>query len=142
MKRATIALGIVAILASSCGGGELSTRLATSLENRVASIRGYAESGRPGLARSAVRNLVELVTAQVEAGRIDEGRATEILAAAEAVAEQLALLPRTAPTESPTRARRRSTRATRVDTETVTARTRTRDTATRATGTTTDRLAR
>ena len=102
MKRATIALGIVAILASSCGGSELSTRLATSLENRVASIRGYAESGQPGLARSAVRNLVELVTAQVEAGRIDEGRATEILAAAAAVAEQLALLPRTAPTESPT----------------------------------------
>jgi len=102
VKRATIALGIVAILASSCGGSELSTRLATSLENRVASIRGYAESGRPGLARSAVRNLVELVTAQVEAGRIDEGRATEILAAAAAVAEQLALLPRTAPTESPT----------------------------------------
>jgi len=102
VKRATVALGIVAILASSCGGSELSTRLATSLENRVASIRGYAESGRPGLARSAVRNLVELVTAQVEAGRIDEGRATEILAAAAAVAEQLALLPRTAPTESPT----------------------------------------
>ena len=101
MKRATIALGIVAILASSCGGGELSTRLATSLESRVASIRGYAESGRPGLARSAVRNLVELVTVQVEAGRIDEGRAAEILAAAEAVAEQLALLPRTAPTETP-----------------------------------------
>jgi FIMAH domain len=101
VKRATIALGIVAIVAGSCGGGELSTRLATSLENRVASIRGYAESGRPGLARSALRNLVELVTAQTEAGRIDEGRAAEILAAAQAVAEQLTLLPRTAPTESP-----------------------------------------
>jgi len=101
VKRATIALGMVAILASSCGGEELPSGLATSLENRVASIRGYAESGRPGLARSALRNLVELVTAQTEAGRIDEGRAAGILAAAQAVAEQLALLPRTAPTESP-----------------------------------------
>ena len=140
MKRAAIALGIVAILASSCGGGELSTRLATSLENRVATVRGYAESGQPGLARSALRNLVELVTAQAEAGRIDEGRAAEILAAAQAVAEQLTLLPRTAPTESPS--------PTPVDEGdegghgTATARTRTRDTATRTTGTTTDRLAR
>jgi len=101
VKRAVIALGIVAILVSSCGGGELPSGLATSLENRVASIRGYAESGRPGLARSALRNLVELVTAQTEAGRVDEGRAAGILAAAQAVAEQLTLLPRTAPTESP-----------------------------------------
>ena len=101
MKRAAIALGIVAILVSSCGGGELSSRLATSLENRVASIRAYAESGQPGLARSALRNLAELVTARTEAGRIDESRAAEILAAAQAVAEQLTLLPRTAPTESP-----------------------------------------
>jgi hypothetical protein len=101
VKRAAIALGIVAILASSCGGGELPSGLATSLENRVASIRAYAESGRPGLARSAVRNLVELVTTQVEAGRIDEGRAAEILAAAQAVAEHLTILPRTAPSESP-----------------------------------------
>ena len=36
MRRATIALGIVAILASSCGDGELSARLAATLENRVA----------------------------------------------------------------------------------------------------------
>ena len=101
MRRVAIALGIVAILASSCGGDELPARLATSLENRVASIRGYAESGRPGLARSALRNLVELVTAQVEAGRIDEARATEILAAAQAVADQLVLVPRSSPSETP-----------------------------------------
>jgi hypothetical protein len=101
MRRVAIALGIVAILASSCGGDQLPARLATSLENRVASIRGYAESGRPGLARSALRNLVVLVTAQVEAGRIDEARATEILAAAQAVADQLVLVPRSSPSETP-----------------------------------------
>ena len=101
MRRLAIALGIVAILASSCGGDQLPARLATSLENRVASIRGYAETGRPGLARSALRNLVELVTVQVETGRIDETRATEILAAAQAVADQLVLVPRSSPSESP-----------------------------------------
>ncbi len=101
MRRVVIALGVVAILVSSCGGGELPARLATSLEDRVASIRGFAEAGRPGLARSALRNLVELVTAQVEAGRIDEGRATEILAAAQAVADQLVLVPRSSPSVTP-----------------------------------------
>jgi hypothetical protein len=101
MRRVAIALGIVAILASSCGSNELPARLATSLQNRVASIRGYAEAGRPGLARSALRNLVELVTAQVEAGRIDEARAAEILAAAQAVADQLVLVPRSSPSEAP-----------------------------------------
>ena len=101
MRRVAIALGIVAIFASSCGSDELPSRLATSLQNRVASIRGYAETGRPGLVRSGLRNLVELVTAQVEAGRIDEARATEILAAAQAVADQLVLVPRSSPSEIP-----------------------------------------
>ena len=101
MRRATIALGIIAILASSCGDGELPTQLGTTLENRVAQIRTFAESGRPGLARAELRNLVELVISKLDAGRIDDGRARVILAAAEAVDEQLTLLPRTAPTESP-----------------------------------------
>ncbi len=101
MKRATIALGIIAILASSCGDGELPTQLAATLENRVEQIRTFAESGRPGLARTEVRKLVELVVSRLDAGRIDDGRARVILAAAEAVDEQLTLLPRTAPAESP-----------------------------------------
>ena len=101
MRRATIALGVIAILASSCGDGELPTQLAASLENRVAQVRTFAESGRPGLARTELRKLVELVVSRLDAGRIDDGRATAILAAAEAVDEQLTLLPRTASLESP-----------------------------------------
>jgi hypothetical protein len=96
-----MALGIIAILASSCGDGELPTQLAATLENRVEQIRTFAESGRPGLARTEVRKLVELVVSRLDAGRIDDGQARVILAAAEAVDEQLTLLPRTAPTESP-----------------------------------------
>ena len=101
MRRATIALGIIAILASSCGDGELPTQLAATLENRVAQIRTFAESGRPGLARTELRKLVELVVSRLDAGRIDDGRATAILAAAEAVDEQLTNLPRAPSTESP-----------------------------------------
>jgi hypothetical protein len=101
VRRATIALGIIAILASSGGDGELPTQLATTLENRVAQIRTFAESGRPGLARTELRKLVELVVSRLDAGRIDDARAKAILAAAEAVDEQLILLPRTASTESP-----------------------------------------
>jgi hypothetical protein len=101
VKRATIALGIVAILASSCGGDELPAGLTASLQDRVASIRGFAEKGRPGLAQNALRNLVELVTARLDAGTIEEERAVEILEAAQVVADQLALLPRPSPESSP-----------------------------------------
>jgi hypothetical protein len=101
VRRAAIALGVIAILASSCGDAELPTRLAATLEDRVAQIRTFAEIGRPGLARTELRKLVEFVVSRLDAGRIDDGRATAILAAAEAVDEQLSLLPRTAPTESP-----------------------------------------
>jgi hypothetical protein len=100
MRRATISVGIIAILASSCGGSELPAQLGVTLENRVAQIRTFAENGRPGLARTELRKLVELVVSRLDAGRIDDGRATEILAAAEALDEQLTLLPRAASTES------------------------------------------
>lgn len=101
MRRATIALGIIAILASSCGDGELPTQLAATLENRVEQVRTFAESGRPGLARTELRKLVELVVSRLDAGRIGDGRATAILDAAQAVEDQLALVPRPSPSESP-----------------------------------------
>ncbi|MET1010786.1 MAG: hypothetical protein ABWY83_00255 [Actinomycetota bacterium] len=100
MRRATVALGVIAILASSCGDGELPTQLAASLENRVAQVRTFAESGRPGLARTELRKLVELVVSRLDAGRIDDGRATAILDAAQAVDDQLARVPRPSPSES------------------------------------------
>ena len=96
-----ISVGILAILASSCGDGELPTQLAATLESRVAQIRAFAESGRPGLARTELRKLVELVVSRLDAGRIGDGRATAILDAAQAVEDQLALVPRPSPSESP-----------------------------------------
>jgi hypothetical protein len=102
VRRATIALGVIAILATSCGEGELPAQLAATLQNRVAQIRTLAENGRPGLARMELRRLEVLVVARLDAGRIGEGRATAILAAAQAVEEQLALVPMPSPSESPT----------------------------------------
>lgn len=101
MRRTTIAVAVVAILASSCGGGEIPTRLAATLENRVATIRELAEDGRPGAARSALRGLVELVVSRLESGQIDEVRAMEILGAAQAVTDELAFLPRSSPSGAP-----------------------------------------
>lgn len=100
MRRAAIVLGIIAILASSCGDAEFPTQLAATLENRVAQIRTFAESGRPGLARTELRKLIEFVVSRLDAGRIDDGRATAILDAAQAVDEQLVLVPRPSPSES------------------------------------------
>jgi hypothetical protein len=93
-RAATIALGIVAILASSCGGGSISPRLATTLETRVAAIHELAEDGQPGRAIAATRNLMSLVTARLDAGEIDDSKAVEILESAQVLVQQLQLLPR------------------------------------------------
>ena len=69
------------------------------LQERVASIRLAAEEGRPGDARSRLNELVAVVTTRLNRDRIDEGRALDILASADAVALQLSLLPRPSPTE-------------------------------------------
>ena len=101
MRRAAVALGIVAILASSCGGDAMSPRLATTLENRVAAIRDLAEAGQRGRAVTATRNLIELVGARMESGHLDQSTGLDILAAADVVVQRLALLPRPSPVESP-----------------------------------------
>ena len=101
MRRATIAIGIVAILASSCGDAAIDAPVAATLENRVATIRRLAEDGLPGQARAAVRNLMLFVTERLDAGRIDQAKAMEILEAANLVVLRLELLPPPALTESP-----------------------------------------
>jgi hypothetical protein len=96
-----ITLGIVALLASSCGQDAYPAALANTLHDRVVRIRDLAESGQPGRAVALARDLIELVTARMEAGRLDGEKALEIIAAADLVVERLALVPRPSPTESP-----------------------------------------
>lgn len=93
-RAATIALGIVAILASSCGEPSMPPRLANTLEHRVATIRELAEAGRGGLAIDATRDLMTFVTGRVNAGVMDDSKAVEILDAAGLVVQRLQLLPR------------------------------------------------
>jgi hypothetical protein len=101
VRRAAIIFGIVAILASSCGGDSMPPRLAVTLEHRVTAIRDLAEAGQRGPAVTAARDLIALVAARMESGRIDQGKAMAILAAADLVVQRLALLPRPSPVESP-----------------------------------------
>ena len=101
MRRATVVLGVVAVLTSSCGGNDLPAGVASTLQDQVAVIRHDAEIGRPGYARTHLKKLVAMVRSRLDRGLIDPQRATEILAAANAVAAQLSLLPRPSPAASP-----------------------------------------
>lgn len=101
MRRLTIVLGLIAMLTSSCGGHDLPTGFAATLQDQVALIRHDAEAGRPGYARNHLNDLVAMVTSRLDQGMIDEQRATEILESADTVATQLSLLPRPSPTETP-----------------------------------------
>src|SRR5688572_2355926 len=101
MRRAVISLGFVAILVSSCAESELPAGFATTLQDQVALIRQAAEAERPGIARSRLNTLVDMVTSGVERGAIDEDRAMAILESAEAVKDQLSLLPRLSPSVAP-----------------------------------------
>jgi hypothetical protein len=96
VRRASIALALAATLVTSCGG-DVPDRLATKLQDDVATIRQLAEDGRPGLARGELALFVDLVMARMRDGRVDEDRGLEILEAAEVVSVQLALLPRPSP---------------------------------------------
>jgi hypothetical protein len=101
MRRVTIALALVAVSTSSCGGNDLPKELAATLQDQVALIRHDAEAGRPGYARNHLNQLVAMVTSQLDRGLIDEQRAAEILESADGVATQLSLLARPSPSEAP-----------------------------------------
>ena len=101
MKRMTIALGVVAVLTSSCGGDDFPPGVASTLQDQVAVIRHDVEIGRPGYARADLNELVAMVRSRLDRGLIGEQRATQILAAADGVAAQLSLLPRPSAAASP-----------------------------------------
>jgi hypothetical protein len=100
VRRPTIVIAAAALLGGACGQSSLSPDVAESLQQRVALIRRAAEAGRPLQVRTRLEALTSTVSALVEEGRLEDDRALEIAAAAEAVEAQIGLIPRTA-TRSP-----------------------------------------
>ena len=102
MRRPTIVIAAAALLGGACGQSSLSPDVAESLQQRVALIRRAAEAGRPLQVRTRLEALTSTVSALVEQGRLEDDRALEIAAAAEALEAQIGLIPRTTATRSPT----------------------------------------
>jgi hypothetical protein len=95
---AIAAAAAIALVLGSCGHGELPPALSNDLQDQVASIRRAAETGQRGTALRRLEALVGTVNSLLDGGRIDEGRGLAILQSAEAVGNQLALLPPPSPT--------------------------------------------
>ena len=100
--RRVAVLVLSSVLAlGACGDHvDLAPRAQRQLQPVLDDVRAAAIAADRLGARSALRELERAVTALTDAGQISEERAAEILAAAEAVADQLTLLP--APSPSPT----------------------------------------
>jgi hypothetical protein len=91
--------------ASCSGSGDLDAHTQRQLAAGVQQVQAaVAQADRVG-ARAALRDLTQAVTSLTDAGRLDQDRAAEILAAAQDVADQLSLLPAASspsPTTAPT----------------------------------------
>ena len=101
MRRLAFAFAAAALLGGACGQSSLSRDVAEDLQQQVALIRRAAEAGRPVQVRAHVETLTSDVSALVEQGRLEEDRALEIAAAAEALEARIGLIPRTTATRSP-----------------------------------------
>jgi hypothetical protein len=100
-RGAVAAAAAAALVLGSCGQGDLPSATSADLQDRVAAIRRAASTGQRRIALRRLSVLVETVSSLLDAGRIDQGRGLEILESAEAVGDQLSLLPRPSPTPSP-----------------------------------------
>jgi hypothetical protein len=100
--RRAVATGLLSVmLLAACGGqAEISARARRQLQARLDEVRTAVAAADPREAQSALRDLERSVSQLLSANQLSEGRATEILAAAQDVAAQLSLLPTPAPTYS------------------------------------------
>jgi hypothetical protein len=100
--RRAVATGLLAVmLLAACGGqAEISARARRQLQARLDEVRTAVAAADPREAQSALRDLERSVSQLLSANQLSEGRATEILAAAQDVAAQLSLLSSPEPTFS------------------------------------------
>jgi hypothetical protein len=101
MRRATIALAAAALLGGGCAGNGIPRDVAANLQRRVQSVRLAAEASKPVLARTGLQGLTTTVATLVDHGVLAEDRAVQIVAAADAVRDQLAVLPAASRSPSP-----------------------------------------
>jgi hypothetical protein len=100
-RRVLVGIVLAATLLAACGSGgaDVAPRAQRQLQAQLDDVRSaVAAADRLG-ARSALRDLERSVGKLAAAGLVSDGRAAEILAAAEDVATQLSLLPE--PSASP-----------------------------------------
>ena len=90
------------LMSASCSGtSDLDARAQRQLTAGVQEVRAAVAQGDRLGARAALRDLTQAVTSLTDDGRLDQDRATEIVAAAQDVADQLSLLPGPVPSPSP-----------------------------------------
>jgi hypothetical protein len=102
--RRAVASGVLSaflLLAGCAGQPEISARAQRQLQARLDDVRtAVAAADRIG-AQSALRDLERSVSQLLDSNQLSDGRAAEILAAAEGVATQLSLLPDPEPSVAP-----------------------------------------
>ena len=98
-RRLLVALALGAVLLAGCGGTDMTRSAATDLQSRVAAVSAAVVDGDQTGAQTALNNLHLVVTNLVARGEISEDKAESILAAAEDVQNQLALMPTTTTTQ-------------------------------------------
>jgi hypothetical protein len=100
--RRAVATGLLAVmLLAACGGqAEISARARRQLQARLDEVRTAVAAADRREAQLALRDLERSVSQLLSANQLSEGRATEILAAAQDVAAQLSLLSSPEPTFS------------------------------------------
>jgi hypothetical protein len=101
--RRTVAAGLLAAtLLVACGGqAEISARAQRQLQARMDELRTAIAAQDRLEAQSTLRQLERSVSQLLAAEQLSDGRATEILAAAQEVADQLSLLSLPGSTSSP-----------------------------------------
>jgi hypothetical protein len=101
--RRTVAAGLLAaMLLVACGGqADISARAQRQLQARMDELRTAIAAQDRLEAQSTLRQLERSVSQLLAAEQVSDGRATEILAAAQEVADQLSLLQLPGSTSSP-----------------------------------------
>ena len=100
-RRVLVAAAVAVALAAGCGddGAVIAPGAVRALEASLADLRAAVEAEDRGAAERALDRLIASADRWAGRGRIDEDRLGEILAAAEDVAADLAVLPASTPSD-------------------------------------------